>query len=295
MNGIAASQPYVIAFFLLWAGLVKLLSRRMRAQAGQTALARLTGPARAVPVLRLVGLAEVAVAAALLLPALFFGGAASRLPLARFFEGAPAQLPDGAGAALSPAHLPGGVAAALLSAGFLVYLAYAHVAAPAASCGCLGTHAKPVDARSFARAGLLLAAALVTVLFTAAPGLLTAVSLPGGLAGVVVSAEILALLALSSELDRYWLVPLRRLLVRLRRPLALTPTGSVPLEASLHLLRRSPAYCSASAQLTSDVRDTWDEDGLRFVVYGARDRTAVFAVPLVGDDPHAVKVALVNV
>lgn len=285
MNGIAASQPYVIAFFLLWAGLLKLLSRRMRAQAGQTALARLTGPARAVPVLRLVGLAEVAVATALLLPALFFGGAT-------------AHLLDG-GAALSPAHLPGGVAAALLSAGFLAYLAYAHVAAPAASCGCLGTHAKPVDARSFARAGLLLAAALVTVLFAAAPGLLPAETLPsglaGGLAGVVMSAEILALLALSSELDRYWLVPLRRLLVRLRRPLAHAPTGSVPLEASLHLLRRSPAYCSASAQLTSDVRDTWDEDGLRFVVYGARDRTAVFAVPLVGDDPHAVKVALVNV
>ncbi|MEV0160502.1 hypothetical protein B0I32_10898 [Nonomuraea fuscirosea] len=261
MNGIAASQPYVIAFFLLWAGLMKLLSRRMRAQAGQTALARLTGPARAVPVLRLVGLAEVAVATALLLP---------------------------------PTHLFDGVAAALLSAGFLAYLTYAHVAAPTASCGCLGTHAKPVDARSFARAGLLLAAALITVLLAAAPGLVPAVTLPGGLPEVVVLAEIAALLALSSELDRYWLVPLRRLLIRLRRPLALAPTGSVPLEASLHLLRRSPAYCSASAQLTSDVRDTWDEDGLRFVVYGARDRTAVFAVPLVGDDPRAVKVALVN-
>ncbi|MFI6631582.1 MauE/DoxX family redox-associated membrane protein [Nonomuraea fuscirosea] len=274
MNGIAASQPYVIAFFLLWAGLMKLLSRRMRAQAGQTALARLTGPARAVPVLRLVGLAEVAVATALLLPARLFGGAA---------------------AVLSPsAHLVGGVAAVLLSAGFLAYLAYAHVAAPTASCGCLGTHAKPVDARSFARAGLLLAAALITVLLAGAPGLVPAVTLPAGLPEVVVLAEIAALLALSSELDRYWLVPLRRLLVRLRRPLALAPTGSVPLEASLHLLRRSPAYCSASAQLTSDVRDTWDEDGLRFVVYGARDRTAVFAVPLVGDDPRAVKVALVN-
>ncbi|MEV5888486.1 MauE/DoxX family redox-associated membrane protein [Nonomuraea fuscirosea] len=288
MNGIAASQPYVIAFFLLWAGLMKLLSRRMRAQAGQTALARLTGPARAVPVLRLVGLAEVAVAAALLLPAHLFGGAAGALL-------PPTPVVGGTTAALSPpAHLVGGVAAALLSAGFLGYLAYAHVAAPTASCGCLGTHAKPVDARSFARAGLLLAAALVTVLLAAAPGLVPAVTLPGGLPEVVVLAEIAALLALSSELDRYWLVPLRRLLVRLRRPLALAPTGSVPLEASLHLLRRSPAYCSASAQLTSDVRDTWDEDGVRFVVYGARDRTAVFAVPLVGDDPRTVKVALVS-
>lgn len=289
MNGIAASQPYVIAFFLLWAGLMKLLSRRMRAQAGQTALARLTGPARAVPVLRLVGLAEVAVATALLLPARLFGGASDAL--------LPTPVVGGAAAVLSPsAHLVGGVAAVLLSAGFLAYLAYAHVAAPTASCGCLGAHAKPVDARSFARAGLLLAAALITVLLAGAPGLVPAVTLPAGLPEVVVLAEIAVLLALSSELDRYWLVPLRRLLVRLRRPLALAlaPTGSVPLEASLHLLRRSPAYCSASAQLTSDVRDTWDEDGLRFVVYGARDRTAVFAVPLVGDDPRAVKVALVN-
>ncbi|MEV4074306.1 MauE/DoxX family redox-associated membrane protein [Nonomuraea fuscirosea] len=287
MNGIAASQPYVIAFFLLWAGLMKLLSRRMRAQAGQTALARLTGPARAVPVLRLVGLAEVAVATALLLPARLFGGASDAL--------LPTPVVGGAAAVLSPsAHLVGGVAAMLLSAGFLAYLVYAHVAAPTASCGCLGAHAKPVDARSFARAGLLLAAALITVLLAAAPGLVLAVTLPAGLPEVVVLAEIAALLVLSSELDRYWLVPLRRLLVRLRRPLALAPTGSVPLEASLHLLRRSPAYCSASAQLTSDVRDTWDEDGLRFVVYGARDRTAVFAVPLVGDDPRAVKVALVN-
>jgi hypothetical protein len=68
----------------------------------------------------------------------------------------------------------------------------------------------------------------------------------------------------------------------------------VPLGASLHLLYRSPAYCSASAQLTSDVQDTWDEDDLRFVVFGARERTAVFAIPLHGDDPSAVRVALVH-
>ncbi|WP_043621656.1 MauE/DoxX family redox-associated membrane protein [Nonomuraea candida] len=282
MHGIAASQPYVIAFFLLWAGLMKLLSRRMRAQAGRTALARLSGPARAVPALRLVGLGELAVAAALLLP---------------------------------PLHLLDAVAAALLSAGFLVYLAYASVAAPASSCGCLGTHSRPVDVRAFARAGLLLAAALLTALGTrpaapgaGAPGTVTGVQagLEAGVkAGVkaadglaapvpaVIVLEVIVLLALSAELDRYWLTPLRRLLVRLRRPLAAPPQERVPLEASLHLLRRSPAYCSAAAGLTSDVLETWDEDGMRFVVYGARDRTAVFAVPLSGDDPGAVRVALV--
>ncbi|MFG1704307.1 MauE/DoxX family redox-associated membrane protein [Nonomuraea sp. M3C6] len=248
MHGIAASQPYVIALFLLWAGLMKLLSRRMRAQAGQTALARLTGPARAVPVLWLVGLAELAVAAALLLP---------------------------------PAHALEGAAAALLAAGFLAYLTYAYVAAPTSSCGCLGTHSRPVDVRAFARAGLLLAAGLV------ATGAGPHAPLPA-----LVVLEVAALLALSAELDRHWLTPLRRLLVRVRRPLAVPPLRDVPLQISLHLLHRSPAFCSASARLTSDIRETWDEDGVRFVVYGADRRSAVFAIPLSGDDPTAVRVAL---
>lgn len=250
MQGIAASQPYVLALFLGWAGLLKLFSRRMRAQAGQTALARLVGQARAIPALAAVGLVEVAVAVTLALP------------------------PH------SPAE---GAAAAVLAAGFLAYLTYARLAAPTSSCGCLGTHSRPVDRRGFGRAGLLLAAALLSV--TAGPH-------PPIVALVV--AEIAILLVLSSELDTYWLTPLRRLLVQLRRPLAVPPSREVPLETSLRLLYRSPAYCSASAYLSSDVRETWDEDGTRFVVYGAGARTAVFAIPLTGDDPGAVRVALVE-
>ncbi|MGW4963138.1 MauE/DoxX family redox-associated membrane protein [Nonomuraea sp. NPDC004186] len=250
MHGIAATQPYVIALFLAWAGLMKLFSRRMRVQAGQTALARLVGAARAVPALRIVGVAELAVAAVLLLPP------------------------------VSPWE---GAMAALLSAGFLAYLTYSYVAAPAASCGCLGAHSRPVDVRAFARAGLLLAASLLAVPADPGPPLVAL-----GL------AEAVALMALSAELDRYWLTPLRQLRVRLRGPLAAQPSEHVPLGASLHLLYRSPAYCSASAQITSDVQDTWDEDGLRFVVFGARERTAVFAVPLAGNDPSRVLVTLVG-
>ncbi|MET7329439.1 MauE/DoxX family redox-associated membrane protein [Nonomuraea sp. NPDC005650] len=249
MHGIAATQPYVIALFLAWAGLMKLFSRRMRARAGQTALARLVGATRAVPALRLVGVAELAVAAALLLPP------------------------------VSPWE---GAIAALLSAGFLAYLTYSYVAAPTASCGCLGAHSKPVDVRAFARAGLLLAASLLAVPADPGPPLVAL-----GL------AEAVALMALSAELDRYWLTPLRRLRVRLRGPLAVPPSEHVPLGASLYLLYHSPAFCSASAQISSDVQDTWDEDGLRFVVFGARERTAVFAIPLVGNDPTAVLVTLV--
>ncbi|MFG1878756.1 MauE/DoxX family redox-associated membrane protein [Sphaerisporangium sp. NPDC049003] len=253
MHGIAAPQPYVIALFLLWAALMKLLSRRMRAQAGQTALARLVGAARAVPALRLVAVLELAVAAALLLP---------------------------------PASPLEGTAATVLSAGFLLYLTYGRLAAPASSCGCLGTHARPVNWRGFGRAGLLLAVSVAAI--WAGPYPLDATGVVVGL------AEAAALLALSAELDRHWLTPLRRLLVRLRRPLAVVAPEKIPLEVSLRLLYLSPAYCSASARLTSDVQDVWDEDGLRFVVYAARERTAVFAVPLSGGEPSAVRVALIE-
>ncbi|MFI7441684.1 MauE/DoxX family redox-associated membrane protein [Nonomuraea indica] len=253
MHEIAAPQPYVIALFLVWAALTKLLSRRAREQAGRTALARLTGPARAVPALMLVGLAELAVAAALLLP---------------------------------PARPVEGAAAVALSTGFLAYLGYAHRVAPTSTCGCLGGHGRPVDRRAFARAGLLLAASVAAL--WAGPRPLTP---PLAALG---AAEVVALLALSAELDRHWLVPLRRLLVRLRRPLAAPPPRDVPLETSLRLLYRSPAYCSAAAHLTSDVREVWDEDDVRFVVYAARDRTAVFGVPLGGTDPADVRVALVE-
>ncbi|WP_214408512.1 MauE/DoxX family redox-associated membrane protein [Sphaerisporangium fuscum] len=253
MQMVAALQPYVVGFVLVWAALMKLFSRRMRGQAGRTALARLVGPARAVPALRLVGLLELAVAAALLLP--------------------PALPVDGA-------------AAALLSTGFLAYLGYAHVAAPASSCGCLGAHSRPADRRGFARAALLLAMSVAAV--WARP---SSLDTPSALLGV---AEVAVLLALSSELDRHWLVPLRKLVVRLRRPLAAPDPREIPLEVTLRLLYRSPAFCATSAQLSSDVQDVWDEDGLRYVVYAARGRTAVFSVPLTGDDPSAVRAALVD-
>jgi hypothetical protein len=253
LNGIAALQPYVIAPVLLWAALGKLFSPRMRAQAGRTALARLVGSARAVPALRLTGVLELMVAAALLLPPTL-----------------PAE----------------GMAAAVLSAGFLTYLTYAHLAAPVSSCGCLGAHSRPVNWRGFARAALLLVMSVAAVWAQPYP-----VNPPLALLGLV---EISALLGLSAELDHYWLMPLRRLLVRLRKPLAAPSPQDVPLEVTLRLLYLSPAYCSASARLTSDVQDVWDEDGLRFVVYAAHERTAIFAAPLSGGDPSAVRVALVD-
>ncbi|RCG32058.1 hypothetical protein DQ384_05880 [Sphaerisporangium album] len=253
MHGIAALQPYVIGLVLLWASLTKLFSARMRAEAGRTALARLAGPARAVPALRLAGALELVVAAALLLPPV--------LPVE-------------------------GVAATALSTGFLAYLAYARLTVPESSCGCLGAHSRPIEGRSFARAGLLLAASVAAIWAGPYTG--------GVWAALVAAAEVLVLLGLSPELDRHWLMPLRRLVVRVRKPLAPGPQGEVPLEVTLRLLYRSRAYCSASARLVSDVQDVWDEDGMRFVVYAAREGLAVFAVPLADADPAGVRVALVG-
>ncbi|MFI6295104.1 MauE/DoxX family redox-associated membrane protein [Nonomuraea sp. NPDC050790] len=253
MQGIAALQPYVIAAFLAWAALMKLLSRRMRSQAGRTALARLFGPARAVPLLRLVAVAELAVAGVLLAP---------------------------------PSSPWEGTAAAALSTGFLAYLAYSAIAVPDSSCGCLGAHGRRIEWRTFARAGLLLAMSALAV--TAGPYPIEPVAL------VIAAAEALALLALSPELDRHWLTPSKQLLVRLTRPLAVREPGLIPLETSLRLLYRSPAYCTAAAQLSSDIQDFWDEGGLRFASYAARGRTAVFSIPLYGGAPADVRVALVE-
>ncbi|WP_214326210.1 MauE/DoxX family redox-associated membrane protein [Nonomuraea sediminis] len=250
MQGIAALQPYVIAVFLAWAGLAKLSSR---ARPDRTALARLVGPARAVPALRLVALAELAVAAVLVLP---------------------------------PHEAWEGTAAAALSAGFLGYLVYARVSAPASSCGCLGAHATPLNRRAFLRAGLLLAMSVAAVWAGPQPP-------DAWLAGLGV-VELAVLLGLSAELDRHWLTPLRRLIVRVRKPLATTGDFPPPLEASLRQLYRSPAYCSVSRWLSSDAQDAWDEDGTRFVAYAASGRTAVFAIPLWETDPALVRVVVVD-
>ncbi|MGH3742527.1 MAG: hypothetical protein ACRDT1_14545, partial [Micromonosporaceae bacterium] len=62
---IASLQPVLIAAVLGWAGVIKL---RGSTQARQTAVARLVGEGRASATLRLVGVVELGVAAALLLP-----------------------------------------------------------------------------------------------------------------------------------------------------------------------------------------------------------------------------------
>ncbi len=256
MTWILAIQPVFLAAVLGWSGTAKLAGG---ARVAGSALHRLVGARLAVPAYRAVGAVELAVAVALL------------------------ALPGPAGA----------VAAAVLASGFLGYLGYAAVATPKASCGCLGKSRAPLSWRAFARAGLLLLAALGGI---AADTAWWSGIRPAG-TGTLLTGEAALFVMLSAELDRYWLLPLRRLRVRITRPLA-GASDEVPLHATVTQLQRSQAYREVAALLTSDVREYWDTGEWRIVCYAARYRnqsaTAVFAVPRLRDDPAAVRVSFVD-
>lgn len=228
------------------------------AEAEKTALPKLVGEKRAVPAYRAVGVVEAVLALTLLSP---------------------------------PAWTAEVLAATALGLGFTGYLVYAKVVVPEACCGCAGKSAKPVGYRSIARALLLTATAAVAL--TTSQGWWSA-----GPAAAVLIAEAALFVALSPELDRYWLLPLRRLRVRLSHPLAGTASNAVPLAATQRRLVNSPAYRAVTGLLRSDIRDYWDEEDWRFVSYTARydgrPATAVFAVPHGDSAPETVRVAVVD-
>ncbi|MEV0401384.1 MauE/DoxX family redox-associated membrane protein [Actinoallomurus sp. NPDC050550] len=258
----ASVQPLFVGGTLLWSGAIKFAGRSARRSAERSALPSLVGAGRALLAYRLTGALELALAAVLLLPPVYAGEA---------------------------------VAAAVLATGFLGYLVYARISAPDSSCGCMSTRRTPVTGRGFGRAGLLLAAALLGTQADRWWG--------GGLAahpwaaGATLLGEVAALVALSPEADRMWLLPLRRLRVRLRHPLA-DRSFEMPLESSLQQLHRSPAYRRVSGLLRSGLKETWDEQDVRVLCYTAeyegRRATAVFAVPLRHYRPEEIRGALVD-
>jgi hypothetical protein len=255
----ASVQPLFIGGTLLWSGGLKCFGRSARRAAERSALPSLVGEGRAPAAYRLTGAVELALAAVLLLP---------------------------------PAYLAETAAAAALGAGFLGYLTYARLFAPDSSCGCLSKKATPVTWRSFGRAGLLLAAALLGTLGDGFwSGRITAWTV------VLLVAETAALAALSPEADRWWLLPLRRLRIRLRHPLS-DRSFAMPLESSLQQLLGSPVYRKAGPLLRSGLRETWDADDVRVLCYTAeyegRPATAVFAVPREHYRPEEVRGVLVD-
>ena len=249
--------PALVGAVLLWAGALKLLGRVRR-----TALDTLVGERFAPLVLRGVGAVEAVTGAALLMP---------------------------------PAFAVEAAAGGLLSVGFLLYLGYAATAAPTSSCGCLGKRHAPIGWRSFARAGGLLVASFVAI--GASGSWLSALADRPVAGSVVIGLAFALLVAVSPELDGHWLIPLRKLWVRLTHPLAGAPAG-VPLHATVDQLQRSETYTKVAPLLRSDLRDYWDEADWRILTYTAsyadQQATAVFAVPRLRDEPAAVRVAMVD-
>jgi hypothetical protein len=252
---IAGVQPVVVGAVLVWASYVKLVASNAPAAARRSALRRLVGEERVVGAYRTVGAAELGVGVLLLLPTVFV---ASYLAVG-------------------------------LTLGLLGYLGYARWKAPDSSCGCLGEKHAPVRWRSFARAGVLVAASVLALL---AADWWPASIVDSPLAPVVLVAELALVFVLSPELDHRWLIPLRRWRLRVSHPLG-GQDFEVPLESTLDQLYKSDAYRGAVDRLRSEVLEHWDEDGWRILTYAAGAETAVFAVPLTEYAPQSVRMVFV--
>ncbi|WP_406723855.1 MauE/DoxX family redox-associated membrane protein [Streptomyces sp. GD-15H] len=266
--------PLVLAGLLGWTGSVKLFNRDTVRQAPKTALARmLRSSERAALVLRAVGAGELLLAVGLL--------------------------------ALPASPVPG-TATAVLGAGFLGYLGYGRALAPESSCGCSANEDTPITWRAFARAAVVLAGGATAA---AANGAWwsTLIEQPGG-SLVFLAVTVVVLVALSVDLDRWWLLPLRRLRLRVwGHPLFGRERGDrVPVAASVELLERSLAWQTASPVVRSGLLDHWEEDGWRILlysgVYGTRENarpvSVVFALDATASrdtpgDP-AVRVSFVD-
>ncbi|MEV0645057.1 MauE/DoxX family redox-associated membrane protein [Phytomonospora sp. NPDC050363] len=264
LHTIAALQPLLIGGVLLWSGSLKLFSRFAAAEARRTALPGLVGENRAVGAYKALGVLELLIAAALIAPP-------------------PLWIEPAAGAALS--------------AGFLGYLAYAKVAAPTSSCGCMGAQPSRVGRRAFARAGVLLAASAAALAWAPSTAWYTSAADAPVVFAAVLAAEALLVAGFSSELDHRWLLPLRRLHNRLTHPLA-GGGFEIPLDSTVTQLIRSGVYRHTAAALHSDLGEHWDEGEWRFLVYSARwdgrPATAVYAVPRLRYAPDDVRLAIVD-
>jgi hypothetical protein len=172
----------------------------------------------------------------------------------------------------------------LLCSGFLAYLGYTKLATPSASCGCGSAQTRPIGWRNFAFTGSLL-------------GISLAVAAGVNAVWPVVVALAAAVALVNPELDRFWLMPLRRLRVRLTHPLRAMESDDVPLLATVQQLHRSEVYRTIGAMLRSDVVESWDEGEWRILrytlTYQDRPADAIFAVPRTVDEPHRVRLAIV--
>ena len=213
--------PLVLGVLFMWTGGAKALSGSLVRQATDSALHRLLGDVgRTTVALRALGWCELAL---------------------------------GIGLVVAPGARALAAATVLLGAGFLGYLTYAKVKAPGSSCGCAASRSAPVTWRAFARAGLVVGGGLLAA--GASAPWWTTVSTHPVAATVFLLASGLLLLALSADLDRWWLLPSRAIWLRVvGHPLAVgrhTGNGTrevedVPVAASVELLEQSLAWQAAA-------------------------------------------------
>ncbi|SHN15844.1 MauE/DoxX family redox-associated membrane protein [Actinacidiphila paucisporea] len=233
--------PLVCAALLATTGAAKLFGRQTARLAANTVLVRVFNDGRrATLALRVLGGVELSLGAALL---------------------------------ASPVALLPGAGTALLGVGFTGYLAYAKATAPESSCGCSARAEGPIGARSFTRAGLVVAGGLAAAGGDAAWW--SEVSRRPGGSALVLAAAAAMLLGLTADLDRVWLVPLRKARIRVfGHPLPPASGERVPVAATVQLLENSLAWQTAMPVVRSALLDHWDDEGWRVLRYAGSYRDA---------------------
>jgi hypothetical protein len=226
--------PLAFGVLLALTGAGKLFGRRTAQLAANTVLVRVLGDGRrATLALRTLGGIELVLAAALF------------------------AVPD--------SWVPG-AATALLGAGFTGYLAYARATAPESSCGCSAREEGPIGVRSFTRAGLVAAGGVVAAGTDSAWW--SEISRRPGASAVFLGAAAALLLGLTADLDRIWLVPLRKARLRVfGNPLPSAAGERVPVVATVELLEHSLAWQTAMPVVRSALLDHWDDEGWRLLRY----------------------------
>ncbi|WTU46277.1 hypothetical protein OG953_01990 [Streptomyces sp. NBC_00057] len=187
-----------------------------------------------------------------------------------------------AGLLVIPANPVPGAAAAVLGAGFLAYLGYGRAVEPESSCGCSASEDTRITWRAFARAAVVLNGG-ATVAVAQGTWWPAVSERPGG-ALVFLAGAAAVLVALSADLDRWWLLPLRRTRLHVfGHPLLGTAAGNqVLVAASVELLENSLAWQAAAPVVRSALPDRWEDDGWRILqysgVYGDRENARPVAV-----------------
>ncbi len=252
---LADLAPVLLGGLLAWTGAAKLFGRTTQQQAADTALMRILHDSKwVVRTFRALGAVELVVALGLV---------------------------------ALPVSVAPSVAACALGVGFLAYLGWAKVNAPDSSCGCSARKELPITWRAFVRAGLVVVGGGLAA-FATTPWWAAAVAAPLASALVVVLAVALVG-TMSTDLDHLWLLPLRRLRLRLLgHPLSSTAvaSGPVPYDASLELLELSQAWAASAPVVRSSLLEHWDADGWRILRFagawegpsGTRPVSVLFAM-----------------